>query len=233
MSFTDFVKEMPQMSDPAMVYNLIALLRNVETDKIVRMSLGILKNLLSVTTEESQLNNEFFIQNARRMISYGLPTVLQQLKIRHSIQADPDQRENVEELSKALAKIVDDLTSFEVYKNEVLSRKLDWNSPSHKSQTFWTSNVLKFEENNDEVLNVLNSILVNADKTVDDTTLAVACWDIGEFVRFHPRGKHLANAMNFKLPILKYLGHKNESLASEALRALQKIMIVNWEFLSI
>jgi len=233
MSFTDSVKEMPAMSDPAMVYNLIFLLRTVESEKIIRMSLGILRNLLSVTTEESQLNNEYFIQNARRMISYGLPVVLQQLKIRHSIQADPDQKENVEELIKSLAKIVDDLTSFEVYKNEVLSRKLDWNSPSHKSQTFWTTNVLKFEENNDEVLNVLNSILMNADKTADDTTLAVACWDIGEFVRFHPRGKHIANTLNFKLPILKYLAHKDENLASEALRALQKIMIVNWEYLSV
>jgi len=233
MSFNDYVKEMPSMSEPALIFHLVHLLKTVENEKIVRMSLGILKNLLAVTTEEGMLNMDFFIKNARIMISYGLPQVLQQLKPRHYIKADVDQTENVEELRKSLAKIVDDLTSFEVYKNEVLSRKLDWSSPSHKSQTFWSGNVMKFEENDDEVLHVLRSILDNDDKAADATTLAVACWDVGEFVRFHPRGKTLAADMDLKLPIMKYLSHSDESVSSEALRALQKIMIVNWEYLAV
>ncbi len=43
LSFSDRAKDLPQMCDPALVFSLINLLRTVENDKIVRMSLGVLK----------------------------------------------------------------------------------------------------------------------------------------------------------------------------------------------
>jgi len=76
---------------------------------------------------------------------------------------------------------------------------------------------------------------------------AIACWDVGEFVRVHPSGKRICQGLDMKTPIMKKLtlataaalegpSEKSEEykkLEKEALTSLQKLMITNWYVLEI
>jgi V-type H+-transporting ATPase subunit H len=160
------------------------------------------------------------------MISFGLDRLIQQIKAKQSIMSDKDVIDDVEELETALAKVVDELSSFDVYHSEVHGRNLEWTSPTHKSEKFWTENCLKIEDSN--LLTILREILENEQNT---DVLCVACWDIGEFVRFHPHGKSIVNNLEIKVPIMKLLSHSDANVRNHALLTLQKVMITNWEYL--
>jgi len=203
------------MTVPALISNLCLLLRTcLEKDKVVRMSLAILRNLLHIH------------RNNQLMISFSLDRLIQQIKAKQSIMSDKDVIDDVEELETALAKVVDELSSFDVYHSEVHGRNLEWTSPTHKSEKFWTENCLKIEDSN--LLSTLKDILENEQNT---DVLCVACWDIGEFVRFHPHGKSIVNNLDIKVPIMKLLSHSDAGVRNHALLTLQKVMITNWEYL--
>eukprot|EP01126_Amoeba_proteus_P044600 TRINITY_DN4961_c0_g1_i18.p1 TRINITY_DN4961_c0_g1~~TRINITY_DN4961_c0_g1_i18.p1 ORF type:complete len:317 (-),score=70.57 TRINITY_DN4961_c0_g1_i18:128-1024(-) len=203
------------MTVPVLFTNLCSLLRTCSgKDKVVRMVLAILKNLLNI-----EKNNQL-------MLSCGLDKHITQIKTRPSLMADKDVLDDVEEIEQALDKIREDLSSFEVYFHEVQSRNLRWSSPIHKSDKFWVESSIKIE--NAHILDMLKEILVEEENPV---VLCVACWDVGEFVRFHPNGKRIVQNLELKGAIMKLLGNGNTEVRSQALLALQKIMITNWEYL--
>jgi len=211
LSFNDDAKHL--MTDPKMIHNLCHIARRIQKDKVVRVSIATLRNLVGVAK-----NNEL-------MISYGLPKTVQQLQSKK--WGDEDIEKDLEELNTQLSEGVDLLSSWNRYFNEVQSRKLDW-SPSHKSDRFWTENFLRFEENDNHCLQILLEILsLSKDKKV----LAIACFDIGQFTRFHPRGKQIVQTLDIKVPLMKLLAHPDDEVRKEALNALQKLMITNWEYL--
>jgi V-type H+-transporting ATPase subunit H len=103
-------------------------------------------------------------------------------------------------------------STFDMYKKEVMSGKLQW-SPVHKSEKFWKENAAHFEDNNNELLVyvIFADFLLHSDSSfcvcvcvciyvrsrlkkilesgAESTTISVACFDIGEFARVHPRGR--------------------------------------------
>ena len=121
------------------------------------------------------------------------------------------------------------MSSFDVYKKELFGGKLEW-SPSHKSENFWkvrhhhptasTSNTTTttststsnsphrllplqdnhkaFEAENCAAIKTLVALLVPES---DAQTLAVACHDIGEFVKHHPEGRRLMTQFGAKLAV--------------------------------
>jgi V-type H+-transporting ATPase subunit H len=56
-------------------------------------------------------------------------------------------------LESTLKENTKDLNSFDKYKQELYSGRLDW-TPVHKDPVFWSENYKKFEENNYEVCSV-------------------------------------------------------------------------------
>jgi len=200
------------MTDPKLIKNLCFMVKRVNKEKVIRITLATLRNLLSVGK-----NNEL-------MITFGLVKTVQLLSPKK--WGDEDIDEDLKTLEEVLSKNVDDLSSWDRYKNEVLSQKLEW-TPPHKSEKFWAENYLRFEEDNCYVLKCLKEIL----ESVDKLSLAIACWDIGEFVRFHPGGKRVVANLEIKIPIMKLLNHPDNDVSKEALLALQKLMITNWEYL--
>ena len=80
-----------------------------------------------------------------------------------------------------------------MYKSEVRSGNLDW-TPVHKSEKFWRENVHKFEENQFEIVAILLNLIRNS---ASNLVLAVACHDIGEFIRVHPRGREFVLFDNY------------------------------------
>jgi len=61
--------------------------------------------------------------------------------------------------------------------------------------------------------------------------LAVASYDIGEYVRHNPRGKHLIEHFGGKQLVMQLLSHEDPNVRYEALVAVQKLMVHNWEYL--
>lgn len=62
---------------------------------------------------------------------------------------------------------------------------LEW-SPVHKSEKFWRENVHRLDEMEFELIKKLIYLLESSN---DITNICVACYDIGEYVRFNPMGK--------------------------------------------
>jgi V-type H+-transporting ATPase subunit H len=224
LSFNGEVQQ--RLTEPKLIYNLCHILRRCNKVKVIRISLSVLRNLLGVSK-----NNEL-------MLSYGIMSSLSLLKQKR--WGDEELEGNIKHIEETLEKNVDDLTSWDKYRNEVLASQLEW-SPPHKSVKFWQENHSKFEEDDYLLLRKLKEILEN---NHDLKVLCIACWDIGEFVRVHPHGKLISKTLELKTPVMRILteAEKNrdpgqnddedaQKLAKEALTALQKLMITNWEYL--
>lgn len=186
-------------------------LRTLQKEKIVRVSLGILKNL---SAEKENMN---------KMIECQLLTLLPQLQARKT--ADPEITADLEALSEALNAQASEMSTWETYRHAVLGKTLDW-SPVHKSENFWKENPFRFEENNDEVLIALRDILTDS---TDPVTLSVACYDIGEFVLAHPKGKSIVTKLGIKNVLMKHMMAADPDLKRNAVLAYQKIVLNGWE----
>eukprot|EP01123_Difflugia_compressa_P010830 TRINITY_DN4083_c0_g1_i1.p1 TRINITY_DN4083_c0_g1~~TRINITY_DN4083_c0_g1_i1.p1 ORF type:complete len:514 (-),score=98.63 TRINITY_DN4083_c0_g1_i1:56-1597(-) len=210
-----------KLSDPKLIFNLCHIAKRCNKVKVIRISLAVLRNLLGVGK-----NNE-------KMITYGLLSSL--MMLRQKRWGDEELENDIKAIEEALERNVDDLTSWDMYKNEIEGGQLEW-SPSHKSLKFWQENYLKFEEDDFYLLRSLKGILEQSD---DPKVKAIACWDVGEFVRVHPGGKRICQMLDLKTPIMKHLAAQEldpsnedlQKLSKEALTALQKLMITNWEYL--
>ncbi|KAK3029315.1 hypothetical protein RJ639_038413 [Escallonia herrerae] len=89
------------------------------------------------------------------------------------------------QLEKELKVNIKKLSSFEKYKQEANSGHFE-RSPMHKDPTFWSESVTNFEDMNFEVLRVLIAI---PDKSDDLRALVVACFDLSQFIPYHPAGR--------------------------------------------
>ncbi|XP_078382039.1 V-type proton ATPase subunit H-like isoform X2 [Oculina patagonica] len=140
---------------------------------------------------------------------------------------DEDIRDDVEVVYEKLNERVQDLSTFDEYAVEVRSGRLEW-SPVHKSEKFWRENAQRLNEKNYELLKILTKLL---EKSTDPTILAVAAHDTGEYVRHYPRGKHVLENLGCKVMVMKMMTHNDPNVRKEALLAVQKLMVHNWEYL--
>ena len=99
-------------------------------------------------------------------------------------------------ISKKIDEAMEELTSFDVYLKELDCRSLDWSSPVHRSEKFWKENCFKFEGSS--ALPTLKGLIstfrliYKIDIILTETNplvLNIACWDVGEFIRYHPQGR--------------------------------------------
>lgn len=214
LSFHPTVRE--HMDSAELITNLCHICKNISYQKVVRLAVATLTNTLDIG------------RNAEYMIGAGLLKSLQTLE-HLKPRGDEDVRKNLEKLTEALETKYTELSSFDMYKSELVSGNLDW-TPAHRSEKFWRANIVRFEENDYQVLHILKELL---EKSRDPKVLSVACFDVGEFVRFHPRGKAIAQHIGFKTSFMKLLNHKSGEVRKEALLSLQKLMVVNWEYLTV
>ena len=63
-----------------------------------------------------------------------------------------------------------------------------------------------------------------------DTMKAIACYDLGEFARFYPRGKQILDAKDAKTYLAALMQAQNSSaeLKKEAITAYQKLLMNAW-----
>ena len=136
---------------------------------------------------------------------------------------DPEMKQSITKLSDALGHSVKILSSHERYLQELRSDKLSW-GPTH-NEAFWKKYAHLFEEDNYEMI----ELLVNLLKSHDPETLAVACYDLGEWSRFYSDGKRVIEKFGGKQYMMELIQHEDAQVRKHALSAVQKLLIKNWQ----
>jgi len=197
------------------IHKLVELVRTSSKEKVIRVALATLRNLLGKGTNNEQMIETNLLKEVDKLLQKKW--------------GDEDIVSDLETLQQALQKDVADLSSFDKYKQELYSGELEW-SPVHRSEKFWRENAARFDENQYRPLTILIGLLKNEATTPQ--VLAIACSDVGEFVRFHPQGRQLIQNMGGKEAVMKLMFHGDAEVQRQALMCLQKIMVHNWEYLS-
>jgi len=190
---------------------------------VVRLAVATLRNLAErlPTIEGAHV--------LERLLAEGGPRLLPQLEAKNKQEwGDDDLGEDLQALGERLDAHVEVLSTWARYELELQGGRLDW-SPVHRSEAFWQANFLAFEANDAAALRRLKSLLERRDG--ESRTLEVAAWDLGEFVRVHPRGRAVAQALELQGPVMRLLTHADEAVRHGALLALQKLLVSNWEYL--
>lgn len=186
---------------------LIEVVKGSRKEKVVRVIILTLRNVLSKGTFGAQ------------MVDLGLPQIVQSLKAQ--AWSDEDLLEALNQLEEGLKENIKKLSSFDKYKQEVLLGHLDWSS-MHKDPIFWRDNITHFEENDFQVLRVLVTIL---DTSTDPRALAVACFDLSQFIQYHPAGRVIVNDLKAKERVMKLMNHENAEVTKNALLCIQRLFL--------
>ena len=219
---SDFAK------DGVPVQALVELISLAPREKVVRVALSSLRNLATCTADEDPapagsptLDGKHFLSE---MIACGLMKAISLLRDRQF--TDPDIVDDVETLHKLLTENYKEMSRWEVYKNEVESGHLQWGS-TH-TEAFFKENARMIEGTDGDfhLLKVLITLLSSRDEEVS----AIACYDIGEFVRHYPNGRAIAKRLGAKELVMPLIEHENPELQRHALQCVSKIMVNNWEY---
>ncbi|KAL6577977.1 hypothetical protein OROMI_010305 [Orobanche minor] len=186
---------------------LIEVVKGSTKEKVVRVVILTLKNLLHKGTFGAQ------------MVDLGLPQLVQNLKAQ--AWSDEDLLEALNQLEEQLKVNIKQLSSFDKYKQEVLLGHLDW-SPMHKDPIFWRDNITNFEEHDFQILRVLITVL---DTSSDPRTLAVACYDLSQFIQYHPAGRIIVTDLKAKERVMKLMNHENAEVTKNALLCIQRLFL--------
>ncbi|CAM8930439.1 unnamed protein product [Rhodiola kirilowii] len=186
---------------------LIDVAKGSTKEKVVRVVVLTLKNLLHKGTFGAQ------------MVDLGLPQIVQSLKAQ--AWSDEDLLETLNQLEEGLKDNIKKLSSFDKYKQEVLLGHLDW-SPMHKDNIFWRDNITHFEESDFQILRVLLTIM---DTSSDPRALAVACFDLSQFIQHHPAGRIIVTDLKAKERVMKLMNHDNAEVTKNALLCIQRLFL--------
>ncbi|KAK9744001.1 V-ATPase subunit H [Popillia japonica] len=213
----------PLLAEKMNKFNVIPILADILSDsvkeKVTRIILAVFRNLIE-KPEDAQVAKEHCIAMVQCKVLKQL-NIFEQRKF-----DDEDVSADVEYLSEKLHASVQDLSSFDEYATEIKSGRLEW-SPVHKSK-FWRENAQRLNEKNYELLRIL---IHHLETSKDPLVLSVASFDIGEYVRHYPRGKHIIEQLGGKQLVMQLLAHEDPNVRYEALLAVQKLMVHNWEYL--
>ena len=200
-------------SKVGLIAKLVEIVKASPKEKVIRVALSTLRNLLGAGSASND------------MVVFGLMPVLESMQARKF--ADEDIHEDVEALHSSLQVNLLGLTSWDVYITELQSGKLEW-SPSHKSENFWRDNYKAFEAHDQAAIKTLVALLGSEDPQV----LAIACNDISEFVKYHPEGRRLMTTAGAKPLAMQVLKHPDPMVQKYALTCVQRLMVINWEYLN-
>ncbi|XP_046396014.1 V-type proton ATPase subunit H isoform X2 [Ischnura elegans] len=214
----------PMLAEKMNKYNVIPILADILSDsvkeKVTRIILAVFRNLIE-KVEDGAVAKEHCIAMVQCKVLKQL-SILEQRKF-----DDEDISSDIAYLNEKLQTSVQDLSSFDEYATEVKSGRLEW-TPVHKSAKFWRENAPRLVERNMELLKILVRLL---ETSTDPLVLSVASFDVGEFVRHYPRGKKAIEQLGGKQLVMQLLGHNDPNVRYEALLAVQKLMVHNWEYL--
>eukprot|EP00929_Paragymnodinium_shiwhaense_P061791 TRINITY_DN3087_c0_g2_i1.p1 TRINITY_DN3087_c0_g2~~TRINITY_DN3087_c0_g2_i1.p1 ORF type:complete len:443 (+),score=174.25 TRINITY_DN3087_c0_g2_i1:89-1417(+) len=205
------LEELRQRKVVAKLRDILALCR---VEKVVRISLTVLRNLMEYKTF------------CEEIVEANMLEAVQALE--YEKWRDAELYDEIRELCGKISAEVQEQSNFDRYERELSTGSLKW-SFIHTSK-FWGENVMKFESNDFRAVKALAKLLLNP--ATDNTTLAVACHDVGEFVALHPLGKRTVSTLQIKQRIMELMGSAGDDkreVRREALLCCQKIMLNKWQ----
>ena len=73
-----------------------------------------------------------------------------------------------------------------------------------------------------QILRVLLTIL---DPSSDPRALAVACFDLSQFIQYHPAGRVIVTDLKAKERVMKLMNHENTEVTKSALLCIQRLFL--------
>ncbi|KAM3385069.1 hypothetical protein ACQJBY_009175 [Aegilops geniculata] len=195
------------LSTTRVMPRLVDVVKGSTKEKVVRVVVMSFRNLLAKGAFAAQ------------MIDLGLPHIVQNLKAQ--AWSDEDLLDALNQLEVGLKENLKRLSSFDKYKQQVLLGHLDW-SPMHKDPNFWRENITNFEENDFQILRVLMTVI---DTSTDTTALAVACYDLSQFLQYHPSGRLVVADLKAKDRVMKLMNHDNAEVRKNSLLCVQRLFL--------
>jgi len=184
------------------------LLTTSRVEKIVRINLTLLRNLLK------------FKEISEEIVESHVLEVVQSLE--YEKWRCTELYDEIREMVTLISHEVLEFSNFDRYEKELSTGQLAWGF-IHTSK-FWAENVTKFEHNDFGAVKKLAACLHSSNAV----TLAVACHDIGEFVGLHPLGKRKITELAIKDRVMELMGSTGDDMREvrrEALLCCQKIML--------
>mmetsp|Transcript_6387 Transcript_6387/g.11372 ORF Transcript_6387/g.11372 Transcript_6387/m.11372 type:complete len:507 (-) Transcript_6387:210-1730(-) len=208
------------------VHSLVDLVSSAPREKVVRVALSALRSLAQCTADaapsasgKKEVTGSTFLNE---MIGCGLIKYVDQMRERQ--WTDPDIVEDLDVLHKLLHDNFKEMSTWDVYLAEVQSGSLEWGFLH--TEKFFKENAQKFEGPDGDFFVV--KLLVALTTSNDEEVQAIACYDIGEFVRHYPNGRSIARSLGAKDIVMKLVDHQNKELQRHALTAVSKMMVQNW-----
>ncbi|KAF7457091.1 putative vacuolar ATP synthase subunit 54kD [Cryptosporidium felis] len=207
LSFNEEI--IPILVSKDLIRQIASTIIDCRSEKVVRVTLNLLKNVM---------NNDAAVES---IIDLGL---LQYLTIlEYEKWLDPDIYEEIRQGQILIDQKLKQFSNFDRYCIELDKKKFKW-SFLH-TEKFWLENVMNFEAEEFAAVKKLAHLLKTSD---DPTTLAVACFDIGEFARLYPMGKQVLSKLNVKEVLMTLMTSPNREISKEALLSIQKLMLNKW-----
>ncbi|SPO39605.1 related to vacuolar ATP synthase subunit H [Pseudozyma flocculosa] len=187
--------------------------RNAVKEKVIRVTVATLKNLLSKAPEA----------NASAMLGSKLLPLSENLIARK--WSDEEIEEDLSFIRDDLAHRLKGMSTFDEYLSELSSGKLTHENPAHELDDFWRENAPKFVERDGEVLKQLVEVLEQSD---EPETLAVACSDVGKFVQFFEQGKKRVTELGAKARIMQLMSSDDNEVRLNALHTVSRLVSASW-----
>jgi len=148
-----------------------------------------------------------------------------------------------------------DMTRWDVYQAEVDSGHLQW-SIVH-TEKFFRENAKRMEgkDGNFAIVKVRHTVHASAHQSFlptafaknshliiifyktlrklaageDEEIAAIACYDIGEFVRHYPNGRAIAKRLGIRNVVMNLIESTDPELQRQALQCISKMLVQNWQ----
>ncbi|CDZ96853.1 Vacuolar H-ATPase V1 sector, subunit H [Phaffia rhodozyma] len=192
-----------------LVPHLLSLAQSSPKQKVLRITLATFRNLITLAPQV----------NVPAMLAARVAPFVESLKGR-KLGEDTELEDDLNVLGDVLKEARSNLSTWDEYASEVESGHLAW-SPIHESEDFWKENATKLNEKDGKLIKILVDLLKASD---DPVVLAVACADIGHYVKNYESGKKLVNNMGAKTRVMALMTHENPDVRYRALLAVQRLI---------
>lgn len=201
---------------------LTDLISSSPREKVVRVAISALRNLAECHDDDlshKSVSGSLFLND---MITCGLMKSIVYMMERQ--WTDPDILDDLKAVNKMMNANYKEMSRWDLYESEIESGQLKWGI-IHTDKFFRENNrQLEGKDGNFYLLKRLISLI----KSDDEEIAAVACYDLGEFVRHYPNGRVIAKQLGAREPVMTLIEHENPELQHHALQCISKMMVQNW-----
>jgi V-type H+-transporting ATPase subunit H len=215
-------------NNPQLIGNLLTIAKDSIKLKIVRISVAILKNFISIGSVDTER-----FKTIKILLFHDAIATINILKERKfaSNGSDEELSNDLQYLSDELNEVVTKkLTSLDEYLTELENPNLiSWSSPTHKSSDFWLENSGKFKDSNYKLAKRMFEILSSTD--IKSTTTKVILLNDIQFL-IKNLGQEMVTFIKteksgqYRLLIMDFLDNNqgDNELKYEALKTIQLLV---------